>query len=160
MPFARNKFIFVCVGLATNFWSSLAPCHSAMVARSRHKNLCCLLVKFMHLFLANGIIPFIKNNVYVVNRALVKKNVPWYVAVNVSEDSPLSHRRVMEFSFKKGKRAAALFFQIFADLRPCGSGFFPGPMHAARLFFDLLYDHGDCPDSRDVVCHCARIWIP
>jgi hypothetical protein len=55
IPFVRNKFMFNCAGLATKFWSSLAPCLSAMVDRSRHKNLCCLLVKFMNLFLANGI---------------------------------------------------------------------------------------------------------
>ena len=39
-----------CVGLAAYFWSSLAPCHSAMVTRSRHKNLCCLLVKYDFIF--------------------------------------------------------------------------------------------------------------
>ena len=49
-PFVKNKAIFDCVGLATNFWSSLAPCPSAMVARSRHKNLCCLLVKYDFIF--------------------------------------------------------------------------------------------------------------
>ena len=50
IPFTKNKVIFNRVGLATNFWSSLAPCHSAMVARSRHKNLCCLLAKYDFIF--------------------------------------------------------------------------------------------------------------
>src|SRR5690349_4764098 len=50
IPFVKNKAIFDCVGLATNFWSSLAPCPSAMVARSRRKNLCCLLVQYGFIF--------------------------------------------------------------------------------------------------------------
>src|SRR5689334_21807097 len=33
-----QNLIFGCVSLAANFWSSLAPCYSAMVARSRRKN--------------------------------------------------------------------------------------------------------------------------
>ena len=49
IPFPKNKFVFNCVGLATTFWPSLAPCHSARVARSR------LLVKFITLFFGNGI---------------------------------------------------------------------------------------------------------
>ena len=53
--FLKNKILFEYVGLATNFLSSLASCRWAMVARSRHKNLCCLLVKFMILFSRNGI---------------------------------------------------------------------------------------------------------
>ena len=54
-PFAENKFIFECVGLAANFRSSLAPWPLPMVARSRHKNLRRFLFKFMNLFSANGI---------------------------------------------------------------------------------------------------------
>ena len=76
-------------------------------------------------------------------RPLVKKRVPWYVAGNVSEDPPVSSRGVMEFSFKEGNGAAALSFQIFADLRPCSPGFFPGSVHAACFFIDILYDYGD-----------------
>ncbi len=55
IPFAENKFIFECVGLAANFRSSLAPWPLPMVARSRHKNLRRFLFKFMNLFSANGI---------------------------------------------------------------------------------------------------------
>jgi hypothetical protein len=53
-PFIKNKFLFDCVGLAIHFFSSRAPWHSAMVACSRDKNWCCLLVEFTNLFLING----------------------------------------------------------------------------------------------------------
>jgi hypothetical protein len=52
-----QKLVFDGVSLATNFWSSLAPCYSAMGARSRHKNLCRFLVTnqllnpFVYIFL-------------------------------------------------------------------------------------------------------------
>ncbi len=41
-----QKLVFGYVSLTANFWSSLARCYSAMVSRSRHKNLCRLLAKF------------------------------------------------------------------------------------------------------------------
>jgi hypothetical protein len=52
IPKQLEEFVFGCVGLATYFWSSLAPCHSAMAACSRRKNLCRLLAKtrFFKLF--------------------------------------------------------------------------------------------------------------
>lgn len=56
IPLAKNKFLLNCVVLAASFWSSLAPCHSAMVARSRHEKLRRLLVQFGNLFVANGMI--------------------------------------------------------------------------------------------------------
>src|SRR5271154_7014109 len=40
-----QKLAFGCVSLAANFWSSLAPCYSAMVTRSRRKNLRRFLAK-------------------------------------------------------------------------------------------------------------------
>ena len=43
-----------CVGLAINFWSSLASCLPAIVARSRHK-ICAAFLSNRALFLGNGI---------------------------------------------------------------------------------------------------------
>ena len=45
IPNITNNFQFGCISSATNFWPSLAPCRLAMVARSRHKNLCSFLAK-------------------------------------------------------------------------------------------------------------------
>jgi hypothetical protein len=49
-PSPKNEAFFgdpwACVGLAALFWSSLAPCLSAMVARSGRKKLRRLLAKF------------------------------------------------------------------------------------------------------------------